>query len=307
MDFTPAASNMIKLHGCDLVLSTNNPTGSKATITVTKDAGFDSSESASMFIYRLKHLSNRTFSNAHHAFNSPASCITNPGDCPLCVVELSVPNDARFGDLHIAPTGYNSISTASSSDALIFAPNSHFNVTAEFTSVDQKHTNALTKVHQRLTEQFANILPFACLHSTAASVLSHQQSSLKGFIGETVVRKEGNSNVSSTSIDLRTFQNAYETYCHINGMQPVDLKTKHGKHNMQPPCLKVSVECTPAANAFICVLSMRVNEMREANLILKKLPHESPRYATTLCNSPVLIDVRCAIGTSAGATLLSPA
>jgi hypothetical protein len=306
MDFTPAASNVIKLHGIDLVLSANHQVGSKATITVTKDTGFDSSESASMFIYRQKHSSIHTFSNDHHAFKSSASCITNPGDCPLFVVELSVPNDARFGDLHIASTGYNSISTAASSDALIFAPNSHFNVTVEL-----KHTNALTKVHQRLTEQFANMPGhFAHRHSTAASVLSHQQSSLKDFIGETVVRKEGNSNVSSTSRDLCTnYLNAHKTYCHINGSQPADLKMKCGEHILQTRCLKVSIECTPATNAFICVLSTRVNEMREANLILKKLPNESPLdwYATTLCNSPVLFDVRRAIGTSVGATLLSPA
>jgi hypothetical protein len=218
MDFTPAASNVIKLHGCDLVLSTNHPTGSKATITVTKDAGFDRSESASMFIYRQKHSSIHTLSKAHHAFNSPASCFMTPSDCPLCVVELSVPNDARFGDRPIASTGYNFISTASSSDALIFAPNLHFNVTTKFTSVDQKCTNALTKVHKRLTEQFANMpCPVAHLHFTAASVLSHQHSSLKDFIGETMVRKEGNRNVSSTSIDLHTFQNAYDMYCHTNG------------------------------------------------------------------------------------------
>jgi hypothetical protein len=284
MDFTPATSNMIKLHGCDLVLSTNNPTGSKATITVTKDAGFDSSESASMFIYRQNHSSIHTFSNAHHAFNSPASCFKTPGDCPLCVVELSVPNDARFGDRPIASTGYNFISTESSSDALVFAPNLHFNVTCKFTSVDQKRTtNALPKVHKRLTEQFANMpRPVAHLHFTAVSVLSHQQSSLKDFIGETMVRKEGN--VSSTSIDLCTFQNAYEMYCHINGTQPIDLKTKHGEHILQTRCLKVPVECTPATNAFICTLSMRVKEMRAAILILKKLPNESPLdwYATTL-------------------------
>jgi hypothetical protein len=655
MDFTPAASNVIKLHGCDLVLSTNHPVGSKATITVTKDTGFDSSEIASMDDYRQKYSSIPAFSNAHHAFNSPASCFTNPGDCPRCVVELSVPKDTSFGDLHIASTGYNSISTASSSDALIFAPTSTFNVSAEFTSVDlaavvsaasvsfdigqghvhisnsksntivfstiadgsltmgtsdntwvhstsasaclsahggiedhgstchfdqasnsttcdsrallcnsglaascaiqmrvtaiasagavsifpvdgfprgfsnstldlhsdkafgkskpafsktgqqalesaaefaaesqihhvqyltvgsmqwlyatsvadvqltpsflwaisasvltprtrmvlaplarafcpyvapesysavefgeisdaisdivpktnefvgvqhmshetgllavdsykfeahktsrnqnrstwsleggyttqshsfqssivlrvavytsffisfaagiasffvivyqimwlmkeqekseqntgkykniilqkkseqgnsatdarktdkaagtlhQKCTNALTRVHKTLTAQFAKIpRPFSLLHSTAASVLSHQQISLKEFIGEltreTTARKEGNSNASSTSIELRTFQNAYETYCHINGMQPIDLK--HGKRSMQTHGLKVSVNPT---DAFIRVRWMRPNEKKKANLNLKNLPKYSALdwYATT--------------------------
>jgi hypothetical protein len=125
--------------------------------------------------------------------------------------------------------------------------------------------------------------PVAHLHFTAVSVLSHQQSSLKDFIGETMVRKEGNSNISST-FDLRTFQNAYDTYCHINGTKPIDLKTKHGEQILQTSCLKVSVECTPATNAFICTWSMGVNEMRAAILILKKLPNESPLdwYAATL-------------------------